>query len=171
MADLLARGPIAFAGGFFGPLDQPARGDKLLHAWKAMNIVDLIQPHECAELADPWDRAQAVEGLRLMRLGRPHEIPLEVSQQAVISVDQCEVQVDALLDGRLRKAFGHAIAVRFVGQLLADLGQVILAVRLLEMGQSLGPCAGQMHAAPEEVSRGPYSGGIDIRLGEHPAPQ
>src|SRR4029453_16468707 len=55
MADLLARGPIAFAGGFFGTLDQPARGDKLLHAWKAMNIVDLIQPHECADLADPWD--------------------------------------------------------------------------------------------------------------------
>jgi hypothetical protein len=28
-----------------------------------------------------------------------------------------------------------------------------------------------MHAAPEEVSRGPHPGGIDICMEEHPAPQ
>jgi hypothetical protein len=42
---------------------------------------------------------------------------------------------------------------------------------MVDMGQSLGPVAGQMPAAPEEVARGPHPGGLDIRLGEHPAPQ
>jgi hypothetical protein len=36
--------------------------------------------------------------------------------------NQREISPDALLDGGIRQAFGHAVAVRLVGQLRADLG-------------------------------------------------
>jgi hypothetical protein len=46
----------------------------------------------------------------------------------VVVVNQCKVDVDALLHRGLRKPLRDAVAVGFVGDLLANLGEVILAV-------------------------------------------
>jgi hypothetical protein len=97
--------------------------------------VALIEQHESQNLADPGDGAQAVEGVRTVFLGGLDNRPLEVREQAVVVPNQRKLHLDALLDGRIREALGHAGSVRLVGQLLADLRQVILAVGLLDMGQ------------------------------------
>jgi hypothetical protein len=61
-------------------------------------------------------------------------IQLQVGEQTVVMVNQREVHCDALLDGWIGKAIGHAVPVRRVGQLLATLGQIRLAVRLVDIG-------------------------------------
>jgi hypothetical protein len=53
IANLLAGGAVALAGGFLGTLDEPAVGDELLDPWEAVDIVDLLQQHERQDLADP----------------------------------------------------------------------------------------------------------------------
>jgi hypothetical protein len=99
MANLLAGGAIALAGGFVRTLDEPAVGDELLDPWEAMDIVDLLQQHKSQDLADPWDGTHAVEGLRILRLGGMDEIQLQGREQAIVGVDQREVHLDTLLDG------------------------------------------------------------------------
>jgi hypothetical protein len=110
-----------------------------------------------------------VEGLRIVGLCGLDHRPLEVSEQAVVVANQRQIHLDTLLDGEIRKALGDAGSVRLVGELLANLRQVILAVGLLDMSQSFGPFAPQMDPAPEEVSGGAPLGGIDRGLGQHPA--
>jgi len=101
--------------------------------------VNLVQEQEGQDFTDPWDRAQAVEGLRIVCFGRLDEIDLQVGQQAVLMADQGQVHLDALLDGGIRKPFGYAVSVRRISRLLAELRQVVLAVGILDMGQELCP--------------------------------
>jgi hypothetical protein len=169
MADLCARGPIACAGGFFGALDEAAIGDARLHAWNAMNIVELIQPHHGPDRADPRDRAPAGEGLRLVFLCRLDDRELEGSEPVVVVATQREIHLDTLVHGGIHKALGHTDSVRLVGELLATLRPVILAVGMLDMSQSCGPLAHPMDPAPKQVARGAPLGGIDRGLGQHPA--
>jgi len=56
-----------------------------------------------------------------------------------------------------------------LGKLLANLWQVILTVRRLEVREELGTCVRQMPAASEQVAGGPHRGGLDIGLGVPPA--
>jgi hypothetical protein len=70
------------------------------------------------------------------------------------------------------KAFGHAVSVGLVRELLVDLREVVLASGILNMSQELSPFAHQMHAAPEQVTGRAHLGGVDGRLREHaPAEQ
>jgi hypothetical protein len=83
-------------------------------------------------------------------------------------VNQGKVDFDTLLHGGIGKPLSDAVAVRFRGDLLADLGQVILAVGVLDMGQQFGPFAPEIDPAPEQVPGGAHRGGIARGLGEHP---
>jgi len=64
-----------------------------------------------------------------------------------------------------------ALAVRLVRQLLADLGQIVLTVRILDVGSEFGALAHQMTPPPQQVPGGAQLGGVDLGLGQHPAAQ
>src|SRR5918996_1494678 len=49
---------------------------------------------------------------------------LQVSEELVVVIDQREVDLDALLHGRIGTALGHALPVGLVGEFFADLGEV-----------------------------------------------
>jgi len=68
------------------------------------------------------------------------------------------------LHRRLVKAFGHAFTVGFVSDLFTDVGQIVLAVGILDMSQEFGAFAHQMGAAPEQVAGGAHLSRIDISL-------
>jgi hypothetical protein len=127
--------------------------------------VDCIAQHEGQDLVNAWHWTQAIEGLRIVGLGALHEIQRQISEQVVVVADQREVHGNVLLDGWPGKPLSHAFPIRFIGQLLADLGQIILAIDILHMGQQLGPCAHQRHPAPAQIPRGPHGSGIDISRG------
>jgi hypothetical protein len=169
MADLLAGGAVACAGGGVGARDEAARGDQVRHPWDTADGLDLLQPHAREDVADAWDRAQPVAGLGLRCLCRPHASQLEVSQPAVVSVDPGAVHVEALRDSRLGQSGRHARPVRLVGERCADLGEVVRTVGLWARSQPLGPLAPELPPPPKSVARGAPLGGIHRGLGPPPA--
>ena len=58
----------------------------------------------------------------------------QVGEQVVVVIDQREVDLEALLHGRIGKALGYALPVGLVGEFFADLGEVVLAVGILNVG-------------------------------------
>jgi hypothetical protein len=68
LAELLARGAVAFTGGFFGTLAEPAIGDARLDARAAVDGRELIEEPQGQALPHARERAQAGEGLGLVRL-------------------------------------------------------------------------------------------------------
>jgi hypothetical protein len=75
------------------------------------------------------------------------------------------------LHRRLGKAFGHPVAIGLVGNLLADLGQIVLAIGILHMGQEFSAFAHQVGAAPQQITGGAHRSRIDIGLWEQTASQ
>jgi hypothetical protein len=106
-----------------------------------------------------------------MLLGGLPNGQLQIPQQLVIIVNQSEINCDALLHGGLRKPLSHPSAIGFVGDLLANLGHVVLPVGLLHMRQQLGPFPHERHAPPQQVPGSTHRGGVDVGLGQHAAAQ
>ncbi len=167
MADLCAGGALALPGRFLGALDQAAIGHNILDPWEAGEVMPLIQEPETEDLANARDRLEQVQRVGIMLLGHGDNGQLQVPQQLVIIVDQGEVHRDAFLDRGSGKALGDPGAVGLVRDLCADVGQVILAIGLLDMCQQLSPLAHEMYAASEQVSRGAHGRGIDVGVGQH----
>ena len=104
-------------------------------------------------------------------LGLTGDEQLELVEQGVIEADQGQVGFNTGLDGGIREAFGDAGTVGFVGDLFADLGQVVLAVGVLDMSQQLGPFAHQIGTAAQQVAGGAHLGRIDVGHRDHAAAQ
>jgi hypothetical protein len=171
IAHFRACGPVAFAGRFFGPLAQAAVGDKPLDAGETRDVMELIQQHEAQDCANPGSRLEQVERLGLVLLGGFEEVSLQVAAQLVIVGDQGEVYFHALLHRSIGKPRSDARAVGFGGQLLPNLGEVLLAIGMLDVAQQLRPPPGAIHPAPQQVAGRTPLGRLDIRLREHPAPE
>ena len=70
---------------------------------------------------------------------------------------------------RIGKPLGDPVAVRFVGDLFPNLGQVILTIGLLDMREQLCAFAHQMRPPPEQVAGCPHGSRRDVGLREHAA--
>jgi len=162
---------IPLASGFSGTLDQRTGSDERLPPGEAVDSVDFIAPPEGQDCADPRDGAEAGAGLGILRLGRGNDMQLERGAQPVGGAEQCEVDGEALLDGRLGKPLRPARPVRLLRKLLAELWEVGLASGSLDMGEPAGPVAHARHPAPQEVPCGAPFGGVARGLGEHAAAQ
>lgn len=85
--------------------------------------------------------------------------------------NQREVDLDALLHGRVGEALGDASPMGLIGDLPADLGQVVLAVGVLHVGQQLRPFAHQAHPPAQQVAGGAHLRWINISQREVPTAQ
>jgi hypothetical protein len=106
-----------------------------------------------------------------MLLRSAHDMVLEVSDESIIDIDQGQIDVDVFLDRRIGKALGEPRTLRFGLERLPSRGQMVLAVRLANMGQPLRPLAHQVQTAPQQVAGGTHGGRICIGLRQHAAPQ
>ena len=68
-------------------------------------------------------------------LGCPHDRQCEIAESLVIAVKQGQSAFHTLLPGGIGQALGDPVAVRFVGQLLAHLGEVVLPVGRRDMAR------------------------------------
>jgi len=69
-----------------------------------------------------------------MVYGGLEEGKLQSGEPLVVGGEQRQVDLNAFWHGGIGNALGDPILVRFVGDLLAELRQVILAVGVLDMG-------------------------------------
>jgi hypothetical protein len=169
LANLCAGGAVACPSSFRGACDQTALGHDVLDPGEAAHSMDVVEQHHTQNLADAGDGWQPIPGVRVVRRGRLHDGQLHVAEPLGIAAHQGEIDFHPLLHGGIREALHHPLAVGLIGQLLATLWQVILAVSLLEVREELGAFARQMPAASAPVTGGPHRGGIDLGLGAHPA--
>jgi hypothetical protein len=119
---------------FLGALDQTTIGGKLLDPREAVDVVDFVEQYETENLADAWYGLQQIQGVGVMLFGGFEDGQFHVAEQLVVVVNQGKVDFDTLLHGGLGKPLSDTIAVRFIGDLLADFGQVILASGILDVG-------------------------------------
>jgi hypothetical protein len=73
VADVLARGTHTFASRFLAAFNQARVRGKILYAWKAADVMDVIAPHEAADFANTGSRLEQLEGMGLVLLGGVHK--------------------------------------------------------------------------------------------------
>ena len=167
MAALGPCGPVTCARRVFGTRDEAARGDAIRPAGATLEVVERLQQHEAQECPDAGHRLEQIQGVGVVLLRRFDEVPLEIAEPRVIVPKPRQVHFHALLPGGISAALGDTVAVRLVGQRLPNRGPVVLAVGVLDMGESRGTLAHAVHPAPEEIAGRPHLGGIDVGLREH----
>ena len=111
--------------------------------------MNLLQEDQRQDCANPGDRVQPVQRLGMVLLRRVNDGSLQVVAYLVVGTNEREVYLNALCHGGIGKPFRDASPVRLLGQLLSNLGQIGLTVGMLDMREHLGPCACEMHAAPQ----------------------
>ena len=146
VADFVAGRAQAFAGRCLGTLAQTARGDTILHRWKAVHGVHCLEQHEAEELAETRNRLPQIQRVSVMVCGRLDAREFDIAPQLVLRGAQGQVDLDALLHGGIDKACSDALAGGFVGALLAALGQVIWTRGIVDMGQQCSALAHQVGA-------------------------
>ena len=167
VANLLAREPVPLAGRLLSALHQAAVREEVLHAGKAGDVLDLIENDQGQDLADVRDGLQAGEALGIVPLGRAGNIEFHLAQQFVVVVDEGNVHFNRLTHTRIGEVLFHALPIALVRQLPAELGEVLLAVGVLNMGQEFGPLAHQVTATAEQITGGAHCWGIDIGHRHH----
>jgi hypothetical protein len=171
VANLLAREPVPLARGLLGALDEATVGHKVLYPGEAGEVLDLIEDDQGQDLANAGHRLQTGEALRVMALGGARDIEFHLASQLVVVVDEGHVHCNGLAHARVREVLFHTLPIAFVRQLLAKLGEVVLAVGVLDVGQEFRPLAHERTTAPEQVAGRAPRRGVDVGHGDHPAAQ
>ena len=170
VADLRTCVPVVLAVGLLGAFHQPAVGHELLHPREAVDIVDLVEEHQGQDLADPRHRAQPVIGVDVMHLGGLSQVQLQLPEQPIVVVDQCQVALDALAHRGIGEVVGQPDTVPVEGD-LAERRQQVLARRVLDVREELSALAGEVAASTQKVAGGPHFPRVHVRHGKHAAAQ
>jgi hypothetical protein len=149
IADLPARRAQPFVVRLLGAFDQPAVGDEILHPRKAGDVVDFIEEDQGENLANPRHRLQAGKRLDIVGFGRARDIEFDLAQELIVVLDEGDIHFDGLAHAGIREVVGYAFSVGVVRQLLADLRQIVLTVRILNVGHEFGAFAHQTTPAAE----------------------
>jgi hypothetical protein len=158
---------LARAGRCCGTRDQATVGDALRPPGPTPDGMDGIPPHEPQALADPRPCTPPVEGVGVVLVGGMDHGPCQGGAPVVIVIAPREVDRHALLHGRIGQARGHALPVGLVGEVVAELGEGVLAGGLWDMSSPLGTRAHQGHPPAEQVPGGPHRVRVGGGLWEH----
>ena len=126
--------------------------------------MDCRPQHETHDLPKTRHCTQSGAGGGVGRCGGVDHGEFQVGEPGVIGLDPREVDLNALLHGRIGHALGHALPGGFVGECCADRREVVRAVGLLDVGSPRCARAHQGHSAPEEVPGGPHGGRVGVGL-------
>lgn len=149
VADCVPRCAQAFPPGCFGTLDETTIRGAILHAWEAVHVMDFVAQDEAEDVANAWDGRQEVPCLGIMLFRRFEDKEFEVAEHLIIIGDQSEVDFNGLLNSRVSTPLGDAVTIGFIGDFLADLGQVVLGVGMLDMRSQCSTLAHQVSTASE----------------------
>lgn len=169
VANLVPRRAQAFAPRFFGTLDKTTRRREILPPWEALNVMDFVEQDETEDFSNTWHRLSEVQRLGIVLFGCFEHKEFEIAEHLVILGEQCEGACHSFLASWSIEPLGDAVPIGFIGDLLADLGPVVLAVGMLDMRQEFRAFAHQGRAAAQHITGRAHRCRIDIGLGQHAA--
>jgi hypothetical protein len=88
VADVLARGPHAFATRFLAAFNQARIRGEVLHAWETVDLVNFVEQHEAEDFANARDGVSQVEGIGSVVLGGFEDREFEVLEPFIIMGDK-----------------------------------------------------------------------------------
>jgi hypothetical protein len=171
VADLAAPRAEALAGRRLGAGDQPRVGGEVLDAGEAADVVDLIEDGQGEDFADAGERLEPEEAVRVVLLHRADDVELEFPDEPVVDFDEGEVGLDALPDVGIGERVGDPRAIGPVDDLPRGLGEVVLVVGILDVGEELPALADEVEPAPEQIAGRAHLGGIDVGFRDQPTAQ
>jgi hypothetical protein len=113
--------------------------------------VDLVEEDEAKDPSHPWDAPEQVPGVDIVSFGALLDVALELTEEAVIEVEKLEIDLDAFAHGGIREVLGDSLPVRLAGNLFLELGEVVLAVGVLEVGEELGTLSHEVVSATQQI--------------------
>ena len=81
---------------------------------------------------------------RLVLFRGAHQRELEVGDEGVVAFEQREVDVDALAHTGVGKMARHAVSIGRIRESTAELWQIVLRARVLNVGQQLAALPNQV---------------------------
>jgi hypothetical protein len=111
---------------------------------EGLDVRDFLEPDSTQDLAEPRHRAQQGERVGVVLLGRVEDGELHVAEHLVVVSKQRQIDFDTCRHGGLGTPLGNASAVRLRGALLPPLGQIVLTMRMLDVGEQFRALAHQL---------------------------
>jgi hypothetical protein len=71
-----------------------------------------------------------------MGFRRARNIEFHFAEQLIVVINESDIHFNGFADTGIRKVVGDAFPIGFVGQLFADLGEIVLAIGILNVGNS-----------------------------------
>lgn len=104
-----------------------------------------------------------------MLLGGTNQGQLEVRDERVVLREERQVDLDAFPDAGIREVVGHPVAIGWIREAPAEVGQVVLGPRVLNVGQQLPALPHQVQPPAEQVAGRSHGRGIHVRLRQQAA--
>ena len=141
VADLPPARAETLAGGFPGALDEAGVGGEVLDRGEAVDVVDLVEDRQGEDLADAGQGLEMEEAAGVVLLDGLDDVQLELANEPVVDFGEGEVSLDTLANAGVGKLLGNAITVAPIDDPSRRLGQVVLVVRILNVGEELATLA------------------------------
>ncbi len=152
VTDLLAAVALPLSGRLFGALDQPGIGSKVLDPGKSIDLVDFIEHDHGKDRPDAMDRSEEHQCVGVMMLRVLKDMTFQTPLEMVDVVDQFEVDFDAPPDIGIGELLGDTLPVTAVGDLPAELGQVVLSIGVLDVAEQIGTLTCEVIPPAEQAS-------------------
>jgi hypothetical protein len=102
-----------------------------------------------------------------VQFGRARKGESHGTEQLLVVSEERHTPFDGSAHAGIRKGLGHAFALRFGGQLLAALREMVLTSGMLHVPEEVRPCMYSVTPTTEQGPRGAHCGGIPMRWRKH----
>jgi hypothetical protein len=113
--------------------------------------MDLVEEDEAEDLSHPWDTPEQVPAVDVVCFDLLDDVEFEVGKELVEEVEELEIDLAAFADGGIGEVIGESLPVRLVGDLLLELGEVVLAISVLDVGEELGALSHEVVSAAQQI--------------------
>ena len=109
--------------------------------------MDLVEGDEAEDLSHPRDTSEQVPGVDVVCFDLLDDVEFEVCKELVVEVKELETDLDAFAYGGIGEVIGDSLPVCLVGDLLLELGEIVLAIGVLDVGEEFGALSHEVVSA------------------------
>jgi hypothetical protein len=117
------------------------------------------------------DGPQEIKNVGIVVSGISEDIAFEVARQPIEMVNEIEIGLDASSNVGIGELASNAFPMDLVGDLFTELGEIALAIGVLDVSEEIGSFACEVVTTAQEIPCGAHGSRVDVGLGEHSGPQ